>query len=233
MWTPAFLQLRYGLQIGRFYQSTLSTEMCSHFERAEMSKLKDLRALLNSLPSGPIENYDVESLIASCWYEFDGADDGGMEDAKLCGRMESIEWDPPWVSFKIERHGGMAFGSSRAEMQLWSLNVETLHSEFEECGYRQINPRDRPLTKKKLKELVDRLVDKVLKGEQDPWLRWKNEDEFLVLIGQIIPDSCPRETRVSRRKRVREAFSARMQEYSWNRVSLNHYRKAENAAVAS
>jgi hypothetical protein len=63
---------------------------------------------------GPISDAsELETLLKECWYEFEGADDTKMWPSKLTGRMEDITWDPPILTFKIERHGGTVMGSTR------------------------------------------------------------------------------------------------------------------------
>jgi hypothetical protein len=37
-----------------------------------------------------------------------------MTGQKLLGRMEEVVWEPPILSFTVERHGGTVQGSSRA-----------------------------------------------------------------------------------------------------------------------
>jgi len=104
-----------------------------------------LMTYLKQTPEGEIaDTAELEELLAECWDEFVG-DYGGMEPHKLLGRMEDVLWSPPILEFVIERHGGTAMGSSRAELQHWTIDVEhktvTMHVE----GYRQISPRAAPL----------------------------------------------------------------------------------------
>lgn len=77
---------------------------------------RNLRNHLFTLPKGKISDVStVESLLAEVWDEFVG-DYGGLAGYKICGRLEELEWDPPILSFTIERHGTMKYGSSRAEL---------------------------------------------------------------------------------------------------------------------
>src|SRR3990172_4427109 len=81
-----------------------------------------LRAFLTSLPPGRVreETLDkLEHLLVDSWDELDGSHLEGMRAYKLVGRMEEVEWRPPTLSFTIERHGGVMYGSSRAELQEW------------------------------------------------------------------------------------------------------------------
>ena len=52
--------------------------------------------------------------------------------ASKLGRMEKVEWQPPYLTFSIERHGATVKGSTRAELQNWQ--VDTSH--------RSLNPNE-------------------------------------------------------------------------------------------
>jgi hypothetical protein len=67
-----------------------------------------LREHLNSLPPGEIEDPgQLVELLAACWYQLPDSTFEGMTKGKL-QRMEDVKWDPPRLSFTIERHGGTA-----------------------------------------------------------------------------------------------------------------------------
>jgi hypothetical protein len=85
--------------------------------------MRTFRDYLTATPPSPIPDPgDLERLRAARWQEFTG-DDGGMTGDKLLGRMEKVVWELPIFSFKIERHGGTALGSSRASLQEWTLDL--------------------------------------------------------------------------------------------------------------
>ena len=46
-----------------------------------------------------------------------------MQGYKLLGRTEAVSWERPVLRFVIERHGGAAFGSTRAELQRWEVDT--------------------------------------------------------------------------------------------------------------
>jgi hypothetical protein len=43
-------------------------------------------------------------LLANCWHELEGAGQTAMQARKL-DRAEDVSWNPPVLSFTIERHG--------------------------------------------------------------------------------------------------------------------------------
>src|SRR5438270_7987054 len=85
-----------------------------------------LRELLGTIPRGKLVEADarrIEQALAACWEDLAGYE-GGMAGGKLFGRTEEMEWDPPLLIFKIERHGGFVAGSSRAEIQNWQVDLD-------------------------------------------------------------------------------------------------------------
>jgi hypothetical protein len=78
--------------------------------------LKLLKRHLVALAPGEIADIGkLAALLAGCWHQFEGARAQGMNASKLA-RMEAVRWEPPILSFTIERHGATALGSTRAEV---------------------------------------------------------------------------------------------------------------------
>jgi hypothetical protein len=65
-----------------------------------------------------------------------GADETAMEGWKV-SRAEELSWNPPILSFTIERHGATARGSSRAELHEWTV---TLHEGTAHWAASSSNP---------------------------------------------------------------------------------------------
>ena len=80
----------------------------------------ELREVL-AVPPPPAR--EIEAHLAPVWDALAG-DDGGMTSRKLHGRMEVVLWNPPRLTFYIERHGATVLGSSRAEVQEWTVDLE-------------------------------------------------------------------------------------------------------------
>jgi hypothetical protein len=77
-----------------------------------------LRRHCTAILQGPVaEVAATERLLATCWDDLVG-DDGGTDGYKLLNRTEDLAWEPPTLSFCIERHGDTVMGSSRAEREL-------------------------------------------------------------------------------------------------------------------
>src|SRR5262245_40578289 len=86
--------------------------------------LDQLRQLLEAHEPGPLSlTPEMERLLAEGWSALTGTH-GGMWGCKLFGRMESVKWQPPLLGFRIERHGAFKMGSTRAEIQVWEVDLE-------------------------------------------------------------------------------------------------------------
>ncbi len=104
-----------------------------------------LRARVEGLDVGTIADRDeadeVESLLDDAWDGLDGSRDGCMKAGKLLGRVEKLAWEPPILSFVVKRHGGTVLGSTRAELQGWSININEETASMSPVGHRQVHPR--------------------------------------------------------------------------------------------
>jgi hypothetical protein len=77
------------------------------------------------VPPGPITAHPetVIRLLTEAWGHLSGSTDTSMEAYARDGGPADLEWNPPILSFTIERHGGTVLGSTRAEKQRWSVDV--------------------------------------------------------------------------------------------------------------
>lgn len=185
-----------------------------------MTKLKKY---LSTLPEGGItETSEIEVLLAEAWDRFQG-DWGGMTADKIHGRLENVVWDPPLLTFRIERHGGMSMGSTRAELQTWFVDTDKGHVSCQQTGYRQISKRRPSLATGPLAEEVSKLI---IDREESEDLKWYDGmTRVRVLISQIIPGkNVPKETLAGRRKRFRRDLTECLREQGWEEVRPNSYR---------
>jgi hypothetical protein len=168
--------------------------------------------LATGRPGKIADTTDLEPLLAACWHEFTGAY-GGMEGYKLLGRMEGVAWEPPVLSFAVERHGGTVEGSSRADLQGWTVNIEQMTIFCEPLGYRQVRPMQPRL---KVEPLFEEIVRLILAKEDDDRLQWHEDGSVKVLVGKIIrDDSAVKQTPIGRRKRFREKLVERLEAEGW------------------
>lgn len=181
-----------------------------------------LKQYLEKLPTGEIENpQELESVF---WELVDVLIGGeaAINIIKLTQRPEKIMWAPPVLQFDIERHGGMKMGSSRAEIQRWTLDVHAEKVCHENVGYRQLEKRLSPL---KVEPLVEEVVRLVKKRVDDERLNWKKDGSVKINVGKIIPNTCSAQTLAGRRKRFRKQLIEKMETLGWYECSVHLYRQ--------
>jgi len=177
--------------------------------------LSKLRNYLAAVSPGkiPAEQADeVESLLSSCWDRIEGSTDGGMAAYKLDFRAEQMEWEPPTLSFRIERHGGAFRGSSRGELQNWSVDVERESAALGAIGHRQLRPSAPRLD---VKPLASEIAELIMAQRNDHRLKWKSASDVKVELTKIIPNSGPRATVPGRRKRFRDELKRLLEPAGW------------------
>jgi hypothetical protein len=79
-----------------------------------MTPLDQLRLHLRDLAPGSVKDTSTLSdVLESAWGALKAGDTSGlgMEASKLFGRMENVEWNPPVLTFRIERVGTHEVGT--------------------------------------------------------------------------------------------------------------------------
>jgi len=184
-----------------------------------------LRKQLLELPPGAVAEVGrVAALLAGCWHEFVGADSERMHAGKL-GRMEDVCWEPPVLSFRIERHGAIGVGGTRAELQDWLVDLERKTAQCERSrNYRQALPRAEAV---RIGPIAKELADNIKAGRADPRLKWQGDEKVRILMAKIFPyDSGYMQTITGRRKRLRAALEALVAENGWHEIRRDVYSKA-------
>lgn len=160
-----------------------------------------LKRQLFELPSDEVTEVGrFAALLAGCWHEFTGSGSERMHAGKL-GRMEAVRWDPPVLSFTIERHGAMGMGSTRAELQHWRVDLDLKTARCEHSrSYRQALPRAEGV---RIEPIARELADGIIAGRSDQRLQWQDGETVRVLMAEIFPyDSGDMQTVAGRRKRL-------------------------------
>lgn len=176
-----------------------------------------------ALLPGPVADIPtLERLLAAVWDELSG-DDGGMEAYKLLNRMEKPIWNPPVLNFRIERHGGTVLGSSRAEIQEWTVDLEEMTTTVKVVGRRQVR---KPQSGLDVKAIAAELNSAIIAGNQDDRLKWDGTSKVQVLIGKVLPEgSAVKDTLADRRKRLRDELTCLLEQARWKLVRPNVYEK--------
>ena len=110
-----------------------------------MDDVEQIHALLARHGPGRLANGDVKEIeagLARCWHLLSGSDQDKMNGAKLVGRTEIMEWDPPTLRFRVERHGATVKGSTRAEVHQWEVDLDRSVARMVSAVPRQLRPMD-------------------------------------------------------------------------------------------
>lgn len=192
--------------------------------------MQALRAYVGTLPPGKIAEIDeLISLLTEAWPEIEGGDAASMQPWKLA-RMEDAEWNPPYLSFVIERHGATVKGSTYAELQQWHVDVHGGTAWCSEGGRRVVRERNRV----DVEPLAVSVATAILARQEDNRLKWLNSQRsrVRVLIGLVIPDKGPKQTVQSRRSRFRHYLECRLQANDWTPdVAPNTYKHDHTASA--
>jgi hypothetical protein len=78
-------------------------------------------------------------LLEEAWPTIQGSEQESMASWKL-GRIEKVGWSDPVLGFVVERHGGTVLGSTRTELQAWTVDLERREASCAVAGYRQRRP---------------------------------------------------------------------------------------------
>lgn len=192
--------------------------------------MKELTEYLRSIPAGSVSNtYELERHLAVCWDELFGNDAEGMTAYKLHGRMEKVRWQDPLLTFEIERHGGTALGSTRADRQEWTIDLGKRSASCRFVGYRQVKPRQPGLDVRPMAQHVAQLI---LTHADDECLKWNADGSVRVLIGEILPlGSAVTQTLEGRRKRFRNTVEALLRQAGWERTRGNVYKPVQSLSA--
>jgi hypothetical protein len=187
--------------------------------------LDELTRLLSKRPAGPLEDTStIEILLADDWHRLSGSDQAGMQGYKLKNRMKNATWAPPELAFEIERHGGTALGSVRAELHRWIINVNSGSAVMAPVGYRPVKPAAAPIVEDALTTTICRLI---VDGKKSRPLQWFPDRRVRLKVGLVIPDGV-KQTVSSRRKRFRKRLETVLATNGWFPVGQYTYKRADD-----
>ena len=179
----------------------------------------------------------VIGLVAEGWGELYGSGATRMGSWKIVRNEgpSELTWDPPVLSFTIERHGGLVCGSSRAERERWYVDLKERTAQQASAGFKQIHPPAPAFTSKESRARADEVCAAVREGPNSasPLLAreivaWKSENEVVVKGAALVPSAQYKQTTSGRRKQFRRDLESKLQEIGWKRreegPTLNFYR---------
>jgi hypothetical protein len=188
--------------------------------------MKELEDYLISLPQGVIQDQDIKNIekyLEKVWEQLEDSNATQMCGFKLRRGIENVKWNPPILSFIIERHGGTVMGSSRAERQSWSIDIIQKKAYSGTVGYRQIYKRQPNLNVELLVKEVFKLINE---GTKDDRLKWNKDGSVRILIGKInelSKSSAVKQTMLGRRKRFMTSMDELMNSIGWVKLKSNIY----------
>jgi len=140
-----------------------------------MCSIDQLREFVEGLQEGeitdPRTNTEVRGFLYECWKSLHGSNVQNTTPEKVC-RLESLNWNPPILSFILERHGGTVNGSTRGELHHWEVDLKNGCAHISKIGHRQLAPKAPCWSAKSAAEEVSK---KIIALEDDPRLVWNNE----------------------------------------------------------
>ena len=187
------------------------------------SSLSVLRRFCNTLLCGPVADvHSLELMLGPIWDTLP-SDDPSMTGNKLLNRMERPIWNPPVLVFRIERHGAASLGSSRAEVQEWTVDLERMTTTVNIVARRQVRPPQQGFD---VKPVAAELCNAIIAGNQDDRLKWEGDSKVRVLIGKVLPEkSAVKDTLAGRRKRLRDELTRLLVQARWKPVRPNVYER--------
>lgn len=173
-----------------------------------------LRSMLVDRQPGPVDaelEDQIMQILSADWDGISGATAAAMNSGKL-DRREDMSWDPPNLSFRIERHGGMAFGSTRAELQRWTANLDTGEVRCSADGYRQLRERAAVF---KHDQVASELLSSVAMGRGGEGINFLSPSRVEVTLKAFLPPGA-KETMNGRRRRLKQAIIQQAKRIGWS-----------------
>jgi hypothetical protein len=188
--------------------------------------LSKLREYLCELPAGMIDDKSrLIALLSECWDDFEGASAEATSVEKL-RRAESVDWNPPLLTFVIERHGGTVQGSTRAQLHRWTIDLNRITASCDPSySSRQLYSRDAPL---RIEPLVSEVTEHIIGRHESEKLKWLSDGSTVRILVTKFINGQFQQTEQSRRQRFRKALDRRLQAAGWTKVvgKLDVYRRA-------
>lgn len=186
------------------------------------ASLAELKLYLKDVPSGKLADaVHVERLLATAWDDVEvQTSDANLDGYKLVGRTEGLSWQPPFLTFDIERHGATVNGSTYAHVYSWQVDVEHGTARMAECPRRR-TVGDRAKTVK-VQPIAEEIAGLILRHEPDARLIWKAAQLVRLNIGGIIP-ATNQQTTSARRRRFKTALESELAPHGWKRTGVNTF----------
>jgi hypothetical protein len=173
--------------------------------RVQDARIRALRRYLDT--EGTADVARVAELVGSAWPALNT--DGN--EAKVW-RLEQPAWHRSTLRFVIERHGAIVGGgSTRAELEHWAVDLESLSAGIVGYGYRQLYKMQPRMD---MRGVAVELAEAVNSNPADPRLRWFPDGS----VQPVLARSCgigPKRTIAGRSQRLSAALGPAMTAMGW------------------
>lgn len=158
---------------------------------------------------------EIEAPLADVWDSLQGSGEGGMCAYKLIGRIEDPSWEPPLLRFSIERHGAARYGSTRAEIQCWVVDMEAGDASIGSTRQRQLRPT---APRFQAAKLATEIAEAVGNGEPHPLIDWNQDGGGFVFVADRVPELNEgfKQTLEGRQRRMREELHLALAQAGWH-----------------
>lgn len=193
--------------------------------RGKSPQIIELHNILSSIegiePLQASRGREIELALINCWDQLSGSSDQNTTALKLAGRIESLAWEPPYLYFTIERHGGTVNGSSRAELHRWCVDPDKASACIIKRTHSQLEPT---LKRLNVAPLVQAISDAVKNYGDYDGIEWSPDHQVVTIsAAHFVPANCSKQTLAGRRKRFRTALLKAMDELGW-KESAKYYK---------
>ena len=186
----------------------------------------ELQNHLTSLPPGLVEDTGaLVRLLAEEWKSLQGSEAGGMQADKLFGRCEKLTWQPPFLTFVIERHGGTVNGSTRGELQHWKIDVFSRAAVIVKSGHRQLYQMG---SRFDVKGPAREIADAVINQKDSPSLKWYPDGRVHVIAKTLLPEGAFNRTDQGRRKKLKAELELLLAPHGWVFVDKFIFKRSDN-----
>jgi hypothetical protein len=181
-----------------------------------MHDLEALRASLDALGTGAVTlTPDVVVGLKRIWDSLDGSGEEQMHGGKIRGdRIENARWNPPVLTFGIERHGRTVMGSKSADVHTWEVDLIKATARLVDIKRRQLLP---PAKKLDVRPIADEIAMLIIEGLDDPRLQWSKDRSSVRVLTVECLGAAFKQTMTDRRKRFFAAIDRELLLNGWRR----------------
>ena len=218
-----------GCQRPKVVTSACRPKQAQMLSRELQTTIQKLIRFLQPVSPGTIPTNIIGGLfqlVVASWDEFSGSaetENGGSKN--LAGRRsEGRHLEPAVFVFYYRAPWNDRAGSTRAEKQLWKLNLDSRTADHQQIGFRQLRPRAPRVDVRGPADEVSKAVQEgpssTSRLVSNGVVVWKNDDELTVFHGRIIGGNY-QQTVSGRRRRFIADLKPKLKIFGWEFISVD------------